>query len=207
MINSCGRRPCRPAIADAALARAKAGEVVLAHLTSLRARGIIARSKHRAAYSSVEIETQFGPATSHPEQRCRPASSAAASDVLAVQSGDEAGERSDRRACRRDARGEPSSSPGAMASETTGQAPRLDIGRKRAQAAGKPSCGVPPGSTTVRQALNNYLSKLEAKNARSARTTKGRVNKHIFPRLGSCQVVDLTIQRRTNRWVTGIACE
>ena len=62
---------------------------------SLRARCIIARSKHRAAYSGVEIETQFGPATSRPEQRAKshhPASGAAASDMLAVQSGDEAGE-------------------------------------------------------------------------------------------------------------------
>jgi hypothetical protein len=38
---------------------------------SLRLRGMIARSKHRAADSSVETETQFGPAMSRPEQRAK----------------------------------------------------------------------------------------------------------------------------------------
>jgi len=64
---------------------------------SLRARRIIARTKYRAAYSSVEIEMQFGPATLRPEQRAKknhhPASGAAASDTLTVQSRGEAGER------------------------------------------------------------------------------------------------------------------
>jgi hypothetical protein len=41
---------------------------------SLRLRGLIARLKHRAAYTSVEIETQFGPATSRPEQHAKTAS-------------------------------------------------------------------------------------------------------------------------------------
>jgi integrase len=57
---------------------------------------------------------------------------------------------------------------------------------------GKPNGGLPPGSITVQQAFDNYLPKLEAKNARSARTTKGRVNKHILPRLGPCRIIDLT---------------
>lgn len=35
---------------------------------SLRARHIIARSKHRAAYFSVETETQFGPTRLRPDQ-------------------------------------------------------------------------------------------------------------------------------------------
>ena len=56
---------------------------------------------------------------------------------------------------------------------------------------GKPDGGLPPGSITVQQAFDNYLPKLEAKNARSARTTKGRVNKHILPRLGPCRIIDL----------------
>jgi hypothetical protein len=77
---------------------------------SLRARRIIARSKHRAAYSSVEIETQFGLATSRPEQRAKnhhPASGAAASDTLAVQSGDEAGKRLRPEACAAEAKFSP----------------------------------------------------------------------------------------------------
>jgi hypothetical protein len=37
----------------------------------LRLRCMIATSKHRAACISVEIETQFGPATSRPEQRAK----------------------------------------------------------------------------------------------------------------------------------------
>ncbi|MBR0687699.1 tyrosine-type recombinase/integrase [Bradyrhizobium manausense] len=48
------------------------------------------------------------------------------------------------------------------------------------------------GAMTVRQAFDNYLPTLEAKNARSARTTKGRVEKHILSALGDCKVVDLT---------------
>ena len=56
---------------------------------------------------------------------------------------------------------------------------------------GKPAGGV-PGSITVQEAFTNYLPTLEAKNARSARTTKGRVKKHILPRLGEFRVVDLT---------------
>jgi hypothetical protein len=57
---------------------------------------MIARSKHRAADISVETETQFGPVMSRPEQGAKshqPAFGVAASDTLAVQSGDEAGER------------------------------------------------------------------------------------------------------------------
>jgi site-specific recombinase XerD len=56
---------------------------------------------------------------------------------------------------------------------------------------GKPAGGV-PGSITVQEAFENYLPTLEAKNARSARTTKGRVKKHILPRLGEFRVADLT---------------
>jgi integrase len=56
---------------------------------------------------------------------------------------------------------------------------------------GRPS-GSAPGSITVKEAFDNYLPTLEAKNARSAHTTKGRVNKHILPRLGTFRVVDLT---------------
>ena len=56
----------------------------------------------------------------------------------------------------------------------------------------KPSSGSAPGSITVQEAFDKYLPTLEAKNARSARTTKGRVNKHILPRLGAFRVVDLT---------------
>jgi len=48
------------------------------------------------------------------------------------------------------------------------------------------------GSITVRQAFENYLPKLEAKNARSAQTTKGRVKKHILSTLGDTRVADLT---------------
>jgi hypothetical protein len=57
---------------------------------------------------------------------------------------------------------------------------------------GKPDGGVAPGSIAVQQAFDKYLPTLEGKNARSARTTKGRVNKHILSRLGQCRVVDLT---------------
>jgi site-specific recombinase XerD len=57
---------------------------------------------------------------------------------------------------------------------------------------GRPHADALPGSITVQQAFDNYLPTLEAKNARSARTTKGRVNKHIIPRLGLLRVVDLT---------------
>jgi hypothetical protein len=71
MTNSCGRRPCRPGIADPDLARAKAGEVVLAHADELARAPHHRKFEHRAAYSSVKIETQFGPATSRPEQRAR----------------------------------------------------------------------------------------------------------------------------------------
>jgi Arabinose-binding domain of AraC transcription regulator, N-term len=49
-----------------------------------------ARSNHRAADISVERETQFGPATSRPDQRAKPPAGlgVAASDTLAVQSGE-----------------------------------------------------------------------------------------------------------------------
>jgi site-specific recombinase XerD len=57
---------------------------------------------------------------------------------------------------------------------------------------GKPNSAAAAGSITVQEAFDNYLPTLEAKNARSARTTKGRVKKHILPRLGACRVVDLT---------------
>jgi hypothetical protein len=57
---------------------------------------------------------------------------------------------------------------------------------------GKPNSAAAAGSITVQEAFDNYLPTLEAKNARSARTTKGRVKKHILPRLGTCRVVDLT---------------
>jgi integrase len=57
---------------------------------------------------------------------------------------------------------------------------------------GKPGGGIAPGSITVQQAFDKYLPTLEGKNARSARTTKGRVNKHILSGLGQCRVVDLT---------------
>ncbi len=57
---------------------------------------------------------------------------------------------------------------------------------------GKPASGSAPGSITVQEAFDNYLPTLEAKNARSAHTTKGRVKKHILPRLGEFRVVDLT---------------
>ena len=63
---------------------------------NLRLRCMIARSTHRAADISVETETQFGPVTSRPERGAKshqPAFGVAASDTLAVQSGDEAGER------------------------------------------------------------------------------------------------------------------
>jgi integrase len=49
-----------------------------------------------------------------------------------------------------------------------------------------------PGSITIRQAFDNYLPTLEGKNPRSARTTKGRLNKHFFPGRDSLRVVDLT---------------
>jgi integrase len=68
---------------------------------------------------------------------------------------------------------------------------------------GKPDGGVPAGSITVQQAFDNYLPKLEAKNARSARTTKGRVNKHILPRLGTCRIVDLT-KTQLERWQSSL---
>jgi len=57
---------------------------------------------------------------------------------------------------------------------------------------GKPASGSAPGLITVQEAFDNYLPTLEAKNSRSAHTTKGRVNKHIIPRLGALKVVDLT---------------
>jgi integrase len=63
---------------------------------------------------------------------------------------------------------------------------------ERVRALGKPGDDRPPGSITVREAFERYLPTLEGKNPRSARTTKGRVDKHILPRLGSCRVVDLT---------------
>jgi hypothetical protein len=56
----------------------------------------------------------------------------------------------------------------------------------------KTSRGSAPGSITVQEAFDSYLPTLEAKNVRSAHTTKGRVNKHILPRLGTFRVVDLT---------------
>jgi hypothetical protein len=64
---------------------------------------------------------------------------------------------------------------------------------------GKPNSAAAAGSITVQEAFDNYLPTLEAKNARSARTTKGRVKKHILPRLGACRVVDLTKNRRSSR--------
>src|SRR5262245_60634165 len=57
---------------------------------------------------------------------------------------------------------------------------------------GKPAGSGLPGSITVQEAFDHYLPTLEAKNARSARTTKGRVKKHILPKLGDFKVVDLT---------------
>ncbi len=56
----------------------------------------------------------------------------------------------------------------------------------------KLTSGSAPGSINVQEAFDNYLPTLEAKNARSARTTKGRVKKHILPRLGEFRVLDLT---------------
>ena len=56
-------------------------------LMNLRLRCMIARLKHRAAYISVETETQFGPATSRGAKSHQPAFGVAASDTLAVQSG------------------------------------------------------------------------------------------------------------------------
>ncbi len=53
---------------------------------------------------------------------------------------------------------------------------------------GKSASGSAPGSITVQEAFDNYLPTLDAKNSRSARTTKGRVNKHILPRLGAFRV-------------------
>ncbi|MGZ5835919.1 MAG: tyrosine-type recombinase/integrase [Xanthobacteraceae bacterium] len=64
---------------------------------------------------------------------------------------------------------------------------------------GKAGSAVTPGSITVREAFERYLPTLEGKNARSARTTKGRVNKHILPQLGSCRLVDLT-KTQLERW-------
>jgi site-specific recombinase XerD len=49
-----------------------------------------------------------------------------------------------------------------------------------------------PGSITVRHAFDNYLPSLEGKNPRSARTTKGRLDKHFFPGRERLRVVDLT---------------
>lgn len=48
------------------------------------------------------------------------------------------------------------------------------------------------GSITLRQAFKDYLPKLKGKNARSARTTEGRVEKHILSKLGDTKVADLT---------------
>jgi site-specific recombinase XerD len=48
------------------------------------------------------------------------------------------------------------------------------------------------GKLTVRQAFGNYIPTLEGRNARSARTTRGRVDKHILPTLGDCKVFDLS---------------
>jgi hypothetical protein len=63
---------------------------------SLRLRCMIARSKHRAADVSVETETQFGPATSPPDQGAKshqPAFGVVASGTFSVQSGIKAAER------------------------------------------------------------------------------------------------------------------
>ncbi len=49
-------------------ARAIAGSSSWRMSMSLRVRFVIARSKHRTAYICVEIETQFGPTTSRPDQ-------------------------------------------------------------------------------------------------------------------------------------------
>ena len=65
---------------------------------SLRLRGMIARSKHRAAYVSVETETQFGPGSVRNNvPRLSAGLSVAASDPLAVQSRDEAAARLSRK--------------------------------------------------------------------------------------------------------------
>jgi integrase len=56
---------------------------------------------------------------------------------------------------------------------------------------GKPN-GALPGRITVNEAFDAYLPGLEGRNARSAQTTKGRVKKHILPKLGSYAVADLT---------------
>jgi integrase len=52
--------------------------------------------------------------------------------------------------------------------------------------------GPAKGEITVREAFDNYLPKLEGKNARSARHTKGRVEKHILPTLGDNKVSELS---------------
>jgi integrase len=54
------------------------------------------------------------------------------------------------------------------------------------------AAGPAKGAIKVKEAFYAYLPKLKGKNARSARTTEGRVKKHIFPQLGEHKVSELT---------------
>jgi hypothetical protein len=109
------------------------GEVVLAPVDELPPALHDRKVENRAAYLCVEKEMQFGPATSRPEQRAKPpaglgvAASAPRGPVRrpvrrAAQT---------RRACCRDGRGEPSSSPGERASAETGVSAALQSWLRR----------------------------------------------------------------------------
>jgi len=93
---------------------------------SLPPRGMIARPKHRAADVSVEIETQFGPATSRPDNVPKPPAGlglgVAASDTARV-SVRRQGWRTAQTGsvCCCDGRGEPSSSPDERQTQSQGE--------------------------------------------------------------------------------------
>ena len=49
------------------------------------------------------------------------------------------------------------------------------------------------------EAFDRYIPKLRAKNARTAKDTEGRLQKHFFPKFGSRRVIDLT-QTEIGNW-------